>query len=314
MDETVKAAKKLEKMLNNDSIVRTLYNVFYNLYIKDENAALKYLRQLKTLDMTLEILTKTGVGIIINRLRKETNNSEIASLGKNLIKRWKKLVPDKPDGSSKRSADDDRVSDDDGPIGTKRICTGADSDSNDRPVSQPSNPTPFFMLKNQDTSDPVRLKAREMIATALCAGEIPSGAFDAEYLAGRIETSVFKVFNDTDPKYKQRVRTRVMNLKDSNNPNLRINVLMGTVKPEKLAVMTSEEMASKEMKEMREKFIKETIDDHQMTTVGGTETDLLKCGKCRKNNCTYNQVQTRSADEPMTTFVYCNNCGHRWKV
>ncbi|KAF6771773.1 hypothetical protein AHF37_08903 [Paragonimus kellicotti] len=23
--------------------------------------------------------------------------------------------------------------------------------------------------------------------------------------------------------------------------------------------------------------------------------------------------KTRSADEPMTTFVYCNHCGHRWK-
>ena len=26
------------------------------------------------------------------------------------------------------------------------------------------------------------------------------------------------------------------------------------------------------------------------------------------------QAQTRSADEPMTTFAYCNDCGHRWKV
>lgn len=26
------------------------------------------------------------------------------------------------------------------------------------------------------------------------------------------------------------------------------------------------------------------------------------------------QVQTRSADEPMTTFVFCNECGNRWKV
>ncbi len=26
------------------------------------------------------------------------------------------------------------------------------------------------------------------------------------------------------------------------------------------------------------------------------------------------QVQTRSADEPMTTFVLCNECGNRWKV
>lgn len=72
-------------------------------------------------------------------------------------------------------------------------------------------------------------------------------------------------------------------------------------------------MASDELKQLRQKLTKEAIDDHQMAVTGGTKTDLLKCGKCRKSNCTYNQVQTRSADEPMTTFVYCNECGHRWK-
>lgn len=42
-------------------------------------------------------------------------------------------------------------------------------------------------------------------------------------------------------------------------------------------------------------------------------TDIYKCGKCHQRECTYYQLQTRSADEPMTTFVTCLNCGHRWK-
>jgi transcription elongation factor S-II len=42
-------------------------------------------------------------------------------------------------------------------------------------------------------------------------------------------------------------------------------------------------------------------------------TDIFRCGKCRKNNCTYFQLQTRSADEPMTTFVTCLECNNRWK-
>ncbi|KAK1332017.1 hypothetical protein QTO34_007696 [Cnephaeus nilssonii] len=74
------------------------------------------------------------------------------------------------------------------------------------------------------------------------------------------------------------------------------------------------EMASDELKEMRKNLTKEAIREHQMAKTGGTQTDLFTCGKCKKKNCTYTQVQTRSADEPMTTFVVCNECGNRWKV
>ncbi|UYV76884.1 TCEA3 [Cordylochernes scorpioides] len=125
---------------------------------------------------------------------------------------------------------------------------------------------------------------------------------------------IFRELKDTNMKYKNRVRSRVANFKDSKNPNLRINVLSGAISPERIASMTAEEMASDEMRNLRDKFTKEAINDHQMAMTSGTKTDLLKCSKCKKTNCTYNQVQTRSADEPMTTFVLCNECGHRWKV
>lgn len=43
-------------------------------------------------------------------------------------------------------------------------------------------------------------------------------------------------------------------------------------------------------------------------------TDKFKCGKCKKRECSYREVQLRSADEPMTLFITCINCGHRWKI
>jgi len=56
--------------------------------------------------------------------------------------------------------------------------------------------------------------------------------------------------------------------------------------------MTAEEMASKEMKELRAKLTKEAIDDHQMGSQGsGTQSDLFKCGKCGQRDTTYNQVR-----------------------
>jgi DNA-directed RNA polymerase subunit M/transcription elongation factor TFIIS len=40
---------------------------------------------------------------------------------------------------------------------------------------------------------------------------------------------------------------------------------------------------------------------------------LFKCGKCKSTKTSYYQMQTRSADEPMTTYVTCRNCGLKWK-
>lgn len=39
----------------------------------------------------------------------------------------------------------------------------------------------------------------------------------------------------------------------------------------------------------------------------------FKCGRCKGKNVTYYQMQTRSADEPMTTYFTCRGCGTRWK-
>ena len=43
------------------------------------------------------------------------------------------------------------------------------------------------------------------------------------------------------------------------------------------------------------------------------ETDAFQCGRCKQRKTRYYQMQTRSADEPMTTFVTCTNCNHKWK-
>lgn len=40
----------------------------------------------------------------------------------------------------------------------------------------------------------------------------------------------------------------------------------------------------------------------------------FKCGKCGSYNVTYTQMQTRSADEGMTSLFHCRNCQKRWKV
>ena len=55
-------------------------------------------------------------------------------------------------------------------------------------------------------------------------------------------------------------------------------------------VLILQEMASESMKQRRQKFTKDAIRDAQMAVSAGTNTSLLKCSKCKKRNCTYNQV------------------------
>ena len=43
-------------------------------------------------------------------------------------------------------------------------------------------------------------------------------------------------------------------------------------------------------------------------------TDQFKCRKCYSRSCSYYEVQTRSADEPMTQFITCLDCKNRWKM
>jgi DNA-directed RNA polymerase subunit M/transcription elongation factor TFIIS len=42
-------------------------------------------------------------------------------------------------------------------------------------------------------------------------------------------------------------------------------------------------------------------------------TDQFLCKRCGKKECTYYELQTRSADEPMTIFIQCVNCGKHWR-
>jgi len=44
-----------------------------------------------------------------------------------------------------------------------------------------------------------------------------------------------------------------------------------------------------------------------------SKTDQFKCGKCKKRECSYYELQIRSADESATLFITCLNCGAHWK-
>ena len=79
------------------------------------------------------------------------------------------------------------------------------------------------------------------------------------------------------------------------------------IKAVKLASMRHQEMNPKVWRKLIDAKIKR---DKNATTMNmASSTDEFFCYKCKTRKCTYYQLQTRSADEPMTTFVTCLNCG-----
>ena len=106
--------------------------------------------------------------------------------------------------------------------------------------------------------------------------------------------------------YLAKFKTVLFNLKTS--PSL---CKMIQENPEQLAFMTHQEMRPDKWADLME--AKRKRDDHLISQKLAATTDLFTCFKCRSKQCTYYPLHTRSADEPMTTFVTCVNCEARWR-
>ena len=108
--------------------------------------------------------------------------------------------------------------------------------------------------------------------------------------------------------YLNHLRTIRYNLAESNNIE---KIKNKTIKAHEFAFMSHQEMKpTKWAKLVEEKKIK---DENRYAPKVEASTDNFTCWKCKSKKCTYYQLQTRSADEPMTTFVTCLDCGNRWK-
>jgi len=78
--------------------------------------------------------------------------------------------------------------------------------------------------------------------------------------------------------------------------------------PEKLAFMKDEEL----MPEKYDDIIKKK--ELHILSSSKKGSNAFECKKCNKRNVEITQRQTRSADEPPTTFITCLNCGNKFRI
>jgi transcription elongation factor S-II len=132
--------------------------------------------------------------------------------------------------------------------------------------------------------------------------------------AMEVEAAAYDAFKGETPQYKAKLRSLYQNLKAISNRELGPRVLSGEITAAQFVIMTHEELKSAERKRIDEKLEEENMKKAQVPMAEKSISDALRCGKCGQKKVSYTQAQTRSADEPMTTFCECTVCGNRWKV
>jgi DNA-directed RNA polymerase subunit M/transcription elongation factor TFIIS len=84
-----------------------------------------------------------------------------------------------------------------------------------------------------------------------------------------------------------------------------------TIKPHEIAFMTHQELNPEKWEASIQQKSKRDMNKYEMNMAAAT--DMFTCHKCKQNKCSYYMLQTRSADEPMTCFITCLECGYRWR-
>ncbi|KAI8384944.1 transcription factor S-II, central domain-containing protein [Radiomyces spectabilis] len=255
-----------------------------------------------------ELLRKTDIGKIMGKLRSNANTA-VSQKAKEIVRKWKDdvILESKAPAPSPVKK-----------INTSTGCKASHPSSTASSPKTPSETGPPRTVKTDEvtfktTGSTPRDKTIELLYAAVALGSYA----DSELLLKRamaIEKAVFGEYEFISEGYKSKIRSLALNLKSKSNPTLRESVVSGELPVDKLCTMSVEDMASEEAKARDRKLAEEALFKARGAGSAQAETDMFICGKCKKRRCTYFQMQTRSADEPMTTFVTCVTCGNHWKV
>ena len=93
--------------------------------------------------------------------------------------------------------------------------------------------------------------------------------------------------------------------------HIRRDIKERRLRTHRLPFMTHQEIHPKKWASLLDNKVKR--EQNMFRSNVHASTDSYTCRRCKSNECTFYQMQTRSADEPMTIFISCISCGNQWK-
>ena len=113
-------------------------------------------------------------------------------------------------------------------------------------------------------------------------------------------------------RYCNKSSNIISNLKDTRNDGFIQAIIDKTIPLREIASLKPDQIFPEHWK-----LLKQQADAKQVILKDGCDgisDGIAQCGKCKSYKTTYYSLQTRSADEPMTNFFTCHNCGKHWKT
>jgi len=173
------------------------------------------------------------------------------------------------------------------------------------------------LQENEDTSSPIRQNVLKVIhqifGTSIPTDELEAIIYKASFdyaTKDEIRKSWNSLFKDV---YLATARRMIGNLNSAsyvNNKNLWERYQTKEITLEQIAKQNYYELCPEKWQVMLDQQMKrERI---QLEGDFSRATEKWQCNGCKQRKCTYYELQTRSADEPMTIFIHCLNCGKRW--
>lgn len=155
----------------------------------------------------------------------------------------------------------------------------------------------------------IRLQLKEILEDEKNAINLEKGIYNYSIQEASLRKIIKKWENPYFAQlYVDRLRSVFINLK---NEFLLFQIKHQEISPKNLAFMTHQEWNPDHWKEYIDKKIKRDASKYSVNIEAST--DMFTCKKCKSKKCTYYELQTRSADEPMTIFVSCLDCGAHFK-
>lgn len=127
------------------------------------------LKALQILNIDLDLLTKTRIGMTVNELRKNSKDEEVISLSKALIKHWKRFLANTPAKEGNGSKDKGASKTNSTSSSAKKVEPKKEEKKDEKKQFQTSFPA------SSSCTDSVRLKCRELLANALRVDGNPDG-------------------------------------------------------------------------------------------------------------------------------------------